>query len=242
MKQPPRSLKSGLALMGQSSIFSEETVSNSEAVAAAKSLTIANLHLPNQAEYKVLINPNSLQQQQMLLAFEQGKYYQPEVTQLLMQVLQPGDCFVDLQAEIGYFVALAAMIVGDRGKVIACESDSNHAAQLAETVRLNAFRQVQAVQAEADLALIDRLLAANPQPKLIKLNLDQAVLLLRQGDRSISYLLCAVESAVSNWQNLTKEWAAIGYRGLALTSTGLQPLPQAGALKGSYLLMVHQAV
>ncbi|NJL22243.1 MAG: hypothetical protein HC895_17740, partial [Leptolyngbyaceae cyanobacterium SM1_3_5] len=231
MSSPPQPLKSGLALMGKASIFSEEAP-------PARSIqpTIANLHLPNQTECKLLLKPNLPKQQQMLIAFQQGKYYQPEASQLLMQLLQPGDSFVDLDAGIGYFVTLAAQTVGDRGKVIAIESHAENYAQLLETIRLNSFSQVQAIQSEVDVALLARL-STEVSPKLFKLTIDQAVRLLSTlgSDRTVPYLLCEVKTELSNWQNFEQNLAAIGYEAFELTVKGLQSIEQT-ARKGSYLL------
>lgn len=244
MMSSSQALKPGLNLMGKASIFAEETPpparsldSHSEPIQP----TIANLHLPNQTECKLLLKPNLPEQQQMLFAFQQGKYYQPEASQLLMQLLQSGDRFVDLNAEIGYFVALAARIVGDRGKVMAIESNANHYAQLLETIRLNSFSQVEAAQVEVDAALFDRLLAE--PPKLLKLTIDQAVRLLSvwKIDRTVPYLavpylLCAVTTEAVNWQEFSQNLASIGYAADELMPKGLRSLGAIGQ-KGSYLLL-----
>ncbi|MBD2089566.1 hypothetical protein H6F67_06835 [Microcoleus sp. FACHB-1515] len=239
MNLPLQSLKSGLALMGEASIFVEETplpVRSLDSRSESIQPTIANLHLPNQTECKLLLKPNLPKQQQMLLAFQQGRYYQPAASQLLMQLLQPGDSFVDLDAEIGYFVALAAKTVGDRGKVIAIESNCDHYAQLLETIRLNRFPQVQATQAEVDATLIDRLLVESP--KLLKLPIDQAVrlLLALRSDRTAPNLLCEVKTGFSNWQDFEQTLAASGYTAHELTVKGLQSIGQT-VREGSYLLL-----
>ncbi len=53
--------------------------------------------------------------------------WEPYETALLMQILQPGDVFVDVGANIGYFSLLAALRVGQAGAVFAFEPDAaNH--------------------------------------------------------------------------------------------------------------------
>ena len=49
--------------------------------------------------------------------------WEPYETSLLQQYLRPGDVFVDVGANIGYFSLLAASIVGDDGLVYAFEPD-----------------------------------------------------------------------------------------------------------------------
>lgn len=245
MKHPPQALKSGLALMGQTSIFADGAIAQSvsiEKIAQPKPASelpvVVNLCLPpSNKSFKLQLRPQIPQQQMMLAAFQQGQYYQPHVSQLLMQVLQPGDCFIDADAEIGYLAMLAAAIVGDRGKVIAIEPDPNSYAQLLETLRLNGFAQVQAAQASVDVALLDRLLKTNLMPKLVKLRLNQAIALLRQ-NQSIPYLLCRVESEFHS-QDFSQNLAAIGYRGLAIGEAGISPLVDARSLKESYLLLMQ---
>lgn len=231
MNPAPQQLKSGLALMGKTSIFAEPPP-------PARSIqpTIVNLHLPNQTRCKLLLK-QSPQQQQMLLAFQQGRYYQPAASQLLMQLLQSEDCFVDLDAEIGYFTTLAARTVGDRGKVIAIESQTENYAQLLETIRLNAFTQVEAAQAEVNAALLDRLLA-DRVPKLLKLTIDQAVRLLPAlgGNRTVPYLLCEVKTEFANGENFAQRIGSIGYEGSELTLNGLQAIATT-VRPGSYLLL-----
>lgn len=233
MNSSPQLLKAGLGLMGKTSIFAEEAPPPVRSTPP----TIVNLCLPNQTEYKLLLKPNLPDQQQMLSAFQQGKYYQPQASQLLMQLLQPEDCFVDLDAEIGYFAALAARMVGDRGKVIAIESQTENYAQLLETIRLNAFTQVQAAQVEVDAALLDRILTER-SPKLLKLTIDQAVQLLSVfgSDRVVPDLLCAVKTELSIGQSFIQSWAAIGYEANQLTTQGLQAIAPT-VQKGSYLLL-----
>lgn len=64
-------------------------------------------------------------------------------TQLTLQHLQPGDVYVDVGANIGYYTLLAAQRVGPEGKVIAYEPDADNFALLASNVALNVLRNVQ---------------------------------------------------------------------------------------------------
>ena len=53
---------------------------------------------------------------------EEG-FWEPHETSLILELLQPGDTFLDVGANIGYFSILAAAAVGDAGHVIAYEPD-----------------------------------------------------------------------------------------------------------------------
>ena len=50
-----------------------------------------------------------------------GTPYEPAVTDAIVTALRPGDVFIDIGANIGYFSVLAAQLVGARGGVIAFE-------------------------------------------------------------------------------------------------------------------------
>lgn len=54
-------------------------------------------------------------------AIREFGHYEPLVSRALRDHLRPGDCFVDVGASIGYFSVLAGRIVGDGGRVVACE-------------------------------------------------------------------------------------------------------------------------
>jgi FkbM family methyltransferase len=66
-----------------------------------------------------------------------GSPYEPGVTDAVATALRPGDVFVDVGANIGYFTVLAAAIVGDRGRVIAFEPHEGAREALEETIQRN---------------------------------------------------------------------------------------------------------
>jgi hypothetical protein len=53
--------------------------------------------------------------------FFYGTPYEPAVTDAIATALKPGDVFIDVGANIGYFTVLAAHLVGSGGRVIAFE-------------------------------------------------------------------------------------------------------------------------
>ncbi|MBM3570984.1 MAG: FkbM family methyltransferase [Alphaproteobacteria bacterium] len=61
--------------------------------------------------------------------------WHPAVSMFLTHLLQPGDVFVDVGAHVGYFSALAATLVGPRGRVIAFEPDHSNFALLRHNLR-----------------------------------------------------------------------------------------------------------
>ena len=67
---------------------------------------------------------------------EQGMW-EPCETSLVLSLLRPGDVFVDVGANIGYFSIIAASAVGDSGQVFAFEPDPSNFALLEANGTLN---------------------------------------------------------------------------------------------------------
>ena len=57
------------------------------------------------------------------LLYFHGQEYEPEVAGAIIERLRPGDAFVDVGANVGFFSLLAARLVGPSGVVIAIEPD-----------------------------------------------------------------------------------------------------------------------
>lgn len=89
--------------------------------------------------------------------------WEPYESTLILDALEEGACFVDVGANIGYFTVLAAQRVGASGQVIAFEPDPANFELLAQSIQLNGFGHVNAVQAG---------LAADNQTALLHLSDD----------------------------------------------------------------------
>ncbi len=77
---------------------------------------------------------------------EQG-LWEPYETELLARLLQPGSCFVDVGANIGYYSVIAAQCVGDAGRVYAFEPEADNFVLLQKNIAHNALGNVHAVHA-----------------------------------------------------------------------------------------------
>lgn len=78
--------------------------------------------------------------------------WEPNLTAFLSARLRPGDIFVDVGANIGYFTLLASRLVGRDGKVIAVEASPNIFARLSDNLRRNHATNV----AATNIAVSDR--------------------------------------------------------------------------------------
>jgi FkbM family methyltransferase len=63
--------------------------------------------------------------------------YEPATTRVVKSRLEPGDVFIDIGANIGYFSLLASRLVGAAGRVIAFEPVPQTREELLTNVRLN---------------------------------------------------------------------------------------------------------
>jgi FkbM family methyltransferase len=66
--------------------------------------------------------------------------WETTVTEWFQENLRPGDAFVDVGANIGYFSLLAAKLVGESGKVVSVEAHPHLAELLRRNVILNDVR------------------------------------------------------------------------------------------------------
>ncbi|MFC7305927.1 FkbM family methyltransferase [Streptomyces monticola] len=73
--------------------------------------------------------------------------WEPHMTRWLRRRLRPGDGFIDVGANIGYFSVLASHLVGDTGEVVAIEASPEFHRGLLQQTRINGCTNVRAVNA-----------------------------------------------------------------------------------------------
>ncbi len=73
--------------------------------------------------------------------------WEPQETRFLLDTLRPGDVFVDVGANIGYFSLLASRLVGPAGTVLAFEPEAANYALLEANCRRNGCDNVRCFQA-----------------------------------------------------------------------------------------------
>jgi len=66
-----------------------------------------------------------------------GEPYEPELARFVPDVLRPGDVFVDVGANIGFFSVLAGAAIAPTGRIVAFEPDPRARARLASLVAAN---------------------------------------------------------------------------------------------------------
>ena len=65
--------------------------------------------------------------------------WEPQLTAFITQRLAPGDCFIDVGANVGYYSLLAASLVGERGSVYAIEASPSICATLLRNIAHNKY-------------------------------------------------------------------------------------------------------
>jgi FkbM family methyltransferase len=84
---------------------------------------------------------------------QQWLYYfgvwEPWLSTFVRRRLRPGDTFVDVGANIGYYTLVGATIVGDSGRAVAIEASPSICARLARNVSANRADNVRIVNAAA---------------------------------------------------------------------------------------------
>lgn len=76
---------------------------------------------------------------QLVLCFGE---YEPTETRLVRDILQEGDTFVDVGANVGWYTVHAAKIVGPKGQVVAFEPEPSNLALLRRNVNANHLQNV----------------------------------------------------------------------------------------------------
>jgi FkbM family methyltransferase len=84
---------------------------------------------------------------------DRGWLYEPETTRFIWNWLRPGDSFIDVGANAGYFSAMGASIVGAKGQVHAFEPNPPVSRLLQRSVALNGYESRMRVN---QLAVTDR--------------------------------------------------------------------------------------
>jgi len=90
-------------------------------------------------DFEIFVRPNDLF---IGRAIEQTRDYEPYVAQEVHRLLRPGDTFIDVGANVGFFTLLAATLVGPQGNVIAFEPNPENCNLLLRSLAQNELRNV----------------------------------------------------------------------------------------------------
>lgn len=91
------------------------------------------------ADFQLAVRPNDYF---IGAAIARDRQYEPAVTAALRSLLKPGDLFLDVGANIGYFTMLGAILVGPAGRVLAVEPNRDNCDLMAQSIAANGFTNV----------------------------------------------------------------------------------------------------
>jgi FkbM family methyltransferase len=84
-------------------------------------------------------------EQTILEYVKNNQLYEPDVANLMLQFVTPGDVVVDVGANVGFFTTLLATLTGPGGRVLSFEPDAGNLARLHGNIAINAFGHVTVV-------------------------------------------------------------------------------------------------
>lgn len=89
------------------------------------------LELGNRRETMVLdLDPSLPNEATIITELQAGHLYEPDVSLAMIRILRPGDVFVDVGVNAGFFSILGARLVGATGRVLGLEPDPRSLARL----------------------------------------------------------------------------------------------------------------
>lgn len=93
-------------------------------------------------DLRLELDPRQSNEATVLRALQRGELYEPDVALAMIHILRPGDSFVDVGANLGFFSALAGHLVGPSGRGLAFEPDPRNRARLEVNLGANELRNV----------------------------------------------------------------------------------------------------
>lgn len=95
------------------------------------------IQLSSDTAFMIQLDHDDVSQRDVLAHFSRGQTYEHETTSFLIRTLRPGDHFVDVGANAGYFALLASSLIKKSGSVLAAEANPASADLVRSSVALN---------------------------------------------------------------------------------------------------------
>lgn len=93
--------------------------------------------------FKISLDPADPNQR---FVYWYGRYNENDEIKLIKRILSPGDIFIDVGANIGYFTLTSSLCVGSSGKVVAFEPNPFTYNVLLQNIKLNHYSNIDAIQ------------------------------------------------------------------------------------------------
>ncbi len=93
-------------------------------------------------KYKFILDKSEFHDFQMFQIIKDRNLYEPEVTTYINGYLKPGQTFMDIGANNGYYTLIGSQLVGDSGKVISIEPNPKSFKRLEQNILENGIKNV----------------------------------------------------------------------------------------------------
>ena len=93
-------------------------------------------------DFKMMVDGSSYMDLSLYKQFTQTGYYEKEISLYIKNNLYPGDVFVDIGANSGYYTLLASRIVGQQGHVYSFEPHPDTYNRLVQNIMLNSLNNI----------------------------------------------------------------------------------------------------
>ncbi|MBL0374396.1 FkbM family methyltransferase [Rhizobium sp. KVB221] len=106
-------------------------------------------------EITLKLDDTNANENHILSFLRAGHSYEPDVTKIVQKILEPGDVFIDVGANVGYFTLLASTLVGPEGKVYAFEPDPKNIERITLHCANNGYDNVEIISRPASHCVED---------------------------------------------------------------------------------------
>ncbi len=95
------------------------------------------------------LDPERSNEKNILNFIEKGSLYEPDIANLMCNILEEGDIAVDVGANAGFFTVLLGALVGATGRIVSFEPGQDNLVRLKNNIGLNTFEHVTVVEQPA---------------------------------------------------------------------------------------------
>jgi FkbM family methyltransferase len=95
------------------------------------------------------LDPTRANENSIIKFLERGRHYEPDVSLMMCQLVEPGDLVVDVGANAGFFTALLGVLTGPTGRVLSFEPGANNLGRLKNNIALNKLANVTLIEQPA---------------------------------------------------------------------------------------------
>lgn len=100
-------------------------------------------------QMEIDLDPTRANENSIIKFLERGRHYEPDVSLMMCQIVEPGDLVVDVGANAGFFTGLLGVLAGPSGRVLSFEPGANNLGRLKNNIALNKLDNVTLIEQPA---------------------------------------------------------------------------------------------